>query len=172
MQRLRYASQSADAERCAKDILGVVPEVMQYIRRQVRSSRKHPFTVPQIRSLIFANVEEEPSLSKLAEHVGLSLPAASRMVDLLVRRGLLKRESGSGDRRRVSLATTARGRSEFQRARGAAAKAMSVQLAGLTPTQRSVLSEAMRLLSGVFTPRPWSTKARKNGASVHAADEE
>src|SRR5438876_76025 len=107
MQQLRYAiSDGASPVRCAADILTGVPLIMRFIREEMRVRRRGQLSVPQFRALLFATLQEEPSVSGLAEHLGLSLPTASRLVDLLVRRGLMERKLVAKDRRRIRLSLT------------------------------------------------------------------
>ncbi|HEY3241717.1 MAG TPA: MarR family transcriptional regulator, partial [Phycisphaerae bacterium] len=111
MQPLRVANVSRiGPERCARELLAAVPAIMRFIRQEMRGHRQRPLTVPQFRSLVFLNMHEDASLSAVAEHVGLSLPAASRLVELLVKRGFIERRARSNDRRSVALTLTGRGR--------------------------------------------------------------
>ena len=55
------------------------------------------------------NRNQGASLSEVAEHVGLTLPSVSKMVDGLVTRGLLTRATDPGDRRRLTLSLTPAG---------------------------------------------------------------
>lgn len=146
---------------CAADVLSGVPAVMRYIRQEMRAQRRSRLSVPQFRALIFATVHKNSSLSDMADHLGLSLPAASRMADLLVRRGLLERRPGTGDRRRVSLSATRRGKADFQRARHATQSALAKKLAGITAAERSAIAAAMRVLGRVFAPAPLLPLRRK-----------
>jgi MarR family transcriptional regulator for hemolysin len=123
---------------------------MRFIRSQMRSHRKHSLSVPQFRALVFASVNRDPSLSAMAEHIGISLPTASRMVDLLVRRGLMERRSAAADRRRVSLSLTARGQAVFRSARRATQAALALRFRSMTPDERSQICAALQTLSRVF----------------------
>jgi MarR family transcriptional regulator for hemolysin len=124
---------------------------MRYIRHEMRTHRHARLSVPQFRALVFVSGNGDASLSALAEHLGLSLPTASRMVDLLVRRGLLERHVDAADRRRVALALTARGRATYQWARRATQTALAGQFAALSAAQRGLISQAMRLLNRMFS---------------------
>lgn len=123
---------------------------MRFIRTHMRQHRKAGLTVPQFRALIFLSVHQDASLSAMAEHLGLSLPAASRLVQLLVRRGLLEREVDPDDRRRVSLSLTRRGTKAFRAALAATELALAHTLEGLNARQNGQVSAAMRLLRDVF----------------------
>ncbi len=123
---------------------------MRFMRRQMRRHRHAELTVPQFRSLIFLSNHADASLSALAEHIGLSLPAASRMVQLLVDRGLMDRRAHAGDRRRVSLSLTRQGRDAYRTALAATEAAMARTLKTLTSRQLDQVGSAMGMLHDVF----------------------
>ena len=116
----------------------------------MRRNRQPELTVPQFRVLVILSRNEDMSLSALAEHLGLSLPAVSRMVDLLVKRRLMDRQIHSKDRRRVSLTLTRRGRAAFQKALAATEVALGERLRTLSPRELGQVSTALRVLSRVF----------------------
>lgn len=151
MQPLRRVKQkSVSAEACAGDVLGAVPGLMRFIRGEMRSHRAPGLTESQFRCLIFVSVNEDPSLSDLAEFLGLSLPAASRMVQLLVRRGLLERRARTDDRRRVRLSFTRKGRQTFQTVLAATQVGMGGVLSRLSARELAQVSGAMRTLDRLF----------------------
>lgn len=153
MQSLREATAGhVSPERCAREVLVGVPAVMRFIRCQMRRNRQADLTVPQFRALVFLSHSEDASLSAMAEHLGLSLPAASRMMDVLVRRGLVRRRDQPRDRRRVSLSLTPRGRSAFEAAFAATHAAMSRSLKSIPREELALIHAAMRTLSRTFAP--------------------
>lgn len=135
----------ATPDKCASAVLATVLVVMNVIRTEIRNRRSPELTVPQFRSLVFVNKFPGAALSDLAEHVGISAPAMSKMVDGLVRRELVSREISQSDRRRISLAITPVGRAMLARAR---------QLASLPPAGRADLLEALGGLRALFTAQP------------------
>jgi DNA-binding MarR family transcriptional regulator len=151
MQSLRSATDRGTAsQRCAEELLACVPTVMRFIRHEMRSHRHVRLSVPQFRTIIFASLREDSSLSALAEHLGLSLPAASRMVDQLVRGGLLLRRQAAQDRRRVLLSPTPRGETVYQRAHDATRKALARRFDSISADDRLAVSRAIRILGRVF----------------------
>ncbi len=124
---------------------------MRFIRSKMRQHREAGLSVPQFRALIFLSTHEDSSLSAMAEHLGLSLPAASRLVQLLVQRGLMERRPDAGDRRRVSLSLTRRGSRAFRAAHAATQAALARSLRALSAQQSGQISVAMRLLSELFS---------------------
>ena len=142
---------TASSHDCAHEILEAVPLVMRAIRAEMRSHRGAGLSVAQFRVLAFLNRNEGPSLTDLAEHLGLGLPSASTLVDGLVERRLIHRRVDPSDRRCLVLALTAEGVSIFTGARSAAQESLARALSRLTPTRRAGLAQAMRDLTALFT---------------------
>ena len=146
---------------CARELLAGVPAIMRFIRHQMRRNRQVELTVPQFRALVFLTHAEDASLSAMAEHLGLSLPAASRMVELLVKRGLMERRAQPNDRRRVSLSLTRRGRETFQTAFAATQVALSRSFGSLSRRELTQIVAAMQILNRVFTPENCQAESSK-----------
>ena len=136
--------------------------IMRFIRSQMRHHRIAGLSITQFRVLLFISRCSGTSLSAAAEHVGLSLPALSRMADNLVARGLLVRQPRQDDRRGVSLSVTPRG----ERVLRATFKATQTELSGKVGTlngeQRAMIVRAMQALRPVFagplSPKPSSAR--------------
>ncbi len=135
-------------------VLSVVPEVMQGIRGEARRGRAPGLPVPQFRALVFLYHHEGSSLSQAAEHVGLSRPSMSKMIDGLVRKGYVGRRAHPGDRRRVSLDLTPAGRSVLAAALKAARNRLAGMLQPLRSCDRAIIVEALKTLREVFHRRP------------------
>jgi DNA-binding MarR family transcriptional regulator len=99
----------------------------------------------QVKTLGVLREAETPlSVKALSDRLGLSLPAVSRGVESLVRRGDVKREEDPVDRRCKSVSLTARGRRTFDQL--AALKIAGVRrfVESLDPGDRDALAEALR----------------------------
>ena len=142
---------TSSSEVCALRVLDTVPVVMRFIRAEMRSKRARGVSVPQFRSMAFLRTNEGASLSQVAEHVGLSMPAMSRLIDGLVRRGLLARDSSESDRRKVTLRLTARGQDMIRAARKWTEQRLAAVLGNLPKDHRSEIAAAMAVLKGAFT---------------------
>ena len=133
-------------------LMDTVMLVMRAIRKQIRSACSVDLSMPQFRALAFLNRRTGASLSDVAEHVGLALPSASKLIDGLVARGLVSREIDPADRRRVILALTEAGQSELGMAREVTERHLAERLAGLTTSERVTVERAMQLLRVLFAP--------------------
>jgi DNA-binding MarR family transcriptional regulator len=96
------------------------------------------------------HLEDQPrelSLKEAAEVVHVSMPAASRMVDDLVRRGFAQRREDEDDRRMKRVALTDGGRTAIRRLNAARLSGLEQFATGLTATERASLAQALdRLL--------------------------
>ena len=152
MQLLSGATKpQASEEVCGRELLDTVPLVMRVIRNHMRRHRSG-LTVPQFRTLCFVSTTDGSSLSAVAEFIGLSLPAMSRLVDGLVEQRLMDRRPCDDDRRHVRLSVTASGQAALREARELAQAALAQAVAHLTPGQQAALVDTMRLLRDVFAP--------------------
>ncbi len=141
---------SATAEQVACEVLEVVPLIMRAIREQMRGHRAAEVSVPQFRALGFLERHEGASLTDVADHIGLTLPSMSKLMDGLVERKLAKREFDTLDRRRVTLGLTPRGRAVLQAARDSTHAYLAEVLVHLSPSERSTVVEAMQVLRPLF----------------------
>jgi DNA-binding MarR family transcriptional regulator len=135
---------------CAQHVLDVVPPVVRAIRELMRNHRLRGLSVPQFRAMALLTFNPEASLSDVADYVGSSLPAASRMIEALVNKKLVARHECSRDRRCVSLSLTPRGAEGFRESRRATQKQLADRLEKLGATQRKIVIEGMRQLADVF----------------------
>ncbi len=112
----------------------------------MREVSDHDLTLSQLKTLSLLS-ELPPasplSLKEVAERLGISLPAASRAVDPLVRRGLVVRREDEEDRRIKRVSTTAEGDALTQRLMAARVAALEVLVSGFSVTERRKLGDAL-----------------------------
>ncbi|MEV8637693.1 MarR family transcriptional regulator [Streptosporangium sp. NPDC051023] len=103
-------------------------------------------SVIQLATLYVLDRPDPPALGELAERVGRSVSATSRLVDALVRRGLADRREDPEDRRlrRITLTESGTGfLRSFERAR---ADAQLQVMTYLTAEERALVAQAFTLL--------------------------
>lgn len=130
-------------------MLDAAPPMMWHIRRSMRQHRKG-LSMPQFRAMVMIANEPEKSLSCVAEHLALSLPTTSRIIQGLVNKGFLKRHDSTDDRRKMVLGITAKGQAVLNVAWSAAQKSMAAELERYSPKDRATISQAMRMVKGIF----------------------
>jgi len=140
------------ADECARELIEVIPEVMQVIRTELRRQRGPDLSVLQIRVLAFLNRNPGAPLSAVAEQVGLTLPSMSTQVTGLVERALVHRAVASGDRRYITLTLTPQGQALLQAALREAQVSVAQMVARLSVAERATVIEALQLLRSIFSP--------------------
>jgi DNA-binding MarR family transcriptional regulator len=161
MKLFESESDSPMVETCAAAVMDTVPLVMRIIRAEMRSHRTPDLSVPQFRALLYVNRHAGASLSDVAEHLGLTLPSVSKLVDKLVARRLITRESAPEDRRRMILTLTPDGQAALQAAAQATQTRLANLLSTLSPDELTTIVEAMTMLHRVFLPDPASQPSER-----------
>ena len=139
-------------DRVATQLIETVPLVMQFMRRQTRRASKPQLSIPQLRTLYFVSIHDRPSLSCAADFIGLSLPAMSRLIDVLVRKGLVSRAACENDRRHVRLAITADGRAALDVAWKGTHARLKEEIEAMTVEERAAVACAMEHSSSSLRP--------------------
>jgi DNA-binding MarR family transcriptional regulator len=135
---------------CAQELMDTAPQIMQSIRVEMRRGRGSDISIPQFRTLRFIQCNPVSSLSTLAEYLGLTLPSASKLVDGLVKQGLITRQESTTDRRRITLALTQTGASIVNSARASAQANLAKNLDRLSDNELETVCQAMKLLRPIF----------------------
>jgi len=117
----------------------------------MRAAAKGALTIPQFRTLNRTGKGVQ-SNQELAEGMGVSIAAMSRMVDGLVKRGYLSRAPSETDRRSVVIRPTDLGRATLARIRKAAEKALVKRLDVLTEAEQAEVLRAFDLLERLAQP--------------------
>ena len=142
----------------ARQVMETVPLVMRTIRGQLRSHRRADITVAQLRAMGYIDRNAGASLSDLANHIGLSMPSMSKLIDGLVSRKLVTRASDTLDRRRICLSLTPLGREELKAAHRFTERYLADRLSGLGEADLQTVTHAMEVLKVLFARDEWASK--------------
>ena len=137
-------------EVCARELMDTVPQIIQAIRVEMRLGRGANISIPQFRTLRFIQRHIDSSLSDIADHLGLTLPSASKLVDGLVKQKLVNRQESATDRRRLTLGLTQSGESIVNIARANAHASLANKLSVLSDDELDTVMHAMELLRPLF----------------------
>jgi len=146
------------SELCAAEVIEIVPLVMRFIRAQMRHQGAPLLSVPQLRSLIFLNLTPGASLSEVAEHLGVTKPTASAIVEKLVQRGLVERQDHPQERRRHVLTVSETGLQQLNTVREATRQSIASMLSSLTSDDLLKVTEGIMLLATAFKDSQLSLK--------------
>jgi DNA-binding MarR family transcriptional regulator len=92
-------------------------------------------------------------LGALAARSCMDAPTASRVVEALVRRGLVAAEVDAADRRRTTLTLTAEGVATADEARGIAERVRASVVEGFTAAEEAQLRALLQRVIGNFAAR-------------------
>ena len=134
----------ASAAELRRDILQSFELLMQHVARwrQVDLADVE-VTMPQARCLMYVAISPSISISALAAHLRIGLPAASGLVERLVEAGHLERNPDTHDRRQQLLTLTEQGRALVDRFHELPAEKLGELIANLS------LEELRGLRAGV-----------------------
>lgn len=135
---------------CARELLEVMPLVMQHLRQTMREQVPQDLRVPELRTLAFLRHNTGSNLTDLAEYIGISLPSMSKLVDNLTYRGFVSRQPDAVDRRRIRLSLTDSGATELAAARKAAKAAFVGKLTQLDRGDIDAVTRSLHLLRRLF----------------------
>jgi long-chain acyl-CoA synthetase len=131
---------SSSALQTARTIATLVPRLNRVFRGQVRPTAG--LSMPQFISL--RALRHGPlSAGELAQRFGVSRPTITRMVDGLVKKGLVERHAGAEDRRIALTSLTVQGRAMLEATEDTATRSMADLLATLPPERLSRLEGAL-----------------------------
>ena len=101
----------------------------------------------QVGALMQLYCEEACGVSDIGEHLGISVPAASQLIDRLVQQGFLERIEYPADRRYKQVSLTSKGRQLVESGIEYRQKWMEQLTQALTPEEQEVISGALSLLN-------------------------
>lgn len=119
----------------------------------IRALDDHDLSVAQMATLMLLDAEGSSTVGDLANDLGRSLSATSRLLDQLVRRDLVTRQEDPRDRRVKRVALAERGKDLIGRVQRRRAEAQLSVMAALSEAERADVMRAMALLAEAATRR-------------------
>ena len=101
----------------------------------------------QFATLFLLAGEAELTIKRVAELLGRSVSATSRMLDQLVMRGLISRTEDTRDRRTKRVSLSENGQAFIQTLEQKRAEAQITVMAYLSPEECAIVEQAMQLLA-------------------------
>ena len=117
-------------------------------------------TLTQYRSLVVIASRGPQGVASLAEAVAVTAPTASRLVDRLVRKGLVRRRADRHDRRQVRIALTEAGRALVDQVSERRRREIAALLGSIPPDVLQPMATGLRHLAaaaGEIPEQDWST---------------
>jgi DNA-binding MarR family transcriptional regulator len=147
---LEQSSTEITPERCAVEVVEILPLVVGFIRSEMRNQGEHSLSISQFRSLMFLYRYPGSSLSKLADYLGVTRPTASAICERLVQQSFIDRKEHPQERRSVVLRLTKTGRARLDEIRSNTYTKISPMFNELSEDQMRKILEGLALLSQVF----------------------
>lgn len=143
--------------RLIDDFLGSVQifasTMQELLETQLRDVTGTALVFSQLKLLTLVASTEGHSISDLAGFLGVSTAAASKAVDRLVRRGLLRRRETPSDRRSVTLSLTTEGQAVLQAYQQRSQQVLAEVFEGYAPDLEATARVLDRLSLGVVGDR-------------------
>jgi DNA-binding MarR family transcriptional regulator len=140
------------SEVTARVVIEASALVMRRFRSEIKRGQATSLSFTQMRALSYLQDSRGVSLSEVSEFLGLQAPTTSKTIDEMVQEGLVRRETASGDRRRVTLYVTKAGESALERAIEPARRRVAELFGPLDETDRETIRRAMELLLPLVKP--------------------
>lgn len=148
---------NSSAQECVREVLDVVPLVMRSLRAEFRSHRGKEINIPQYRTLMYLRRSPGASLSNVAEYLGITSPSTSKLINDLVERDLIDRQTSPVDRRKITLILTPKGLDLAQTSLRQTQAAYVERFAILPGETLALITQAMRDLRVLFNSQDQST---------------
>jgi DNA-binding MarR family transcriptional regulator len=148
--RLTKAGADAEVARLAEKFIETVPQAMRELRVEFRSQRGSELSVPQFR--VMARLHQCSQTNKeLADFIGISVAAMSRMVDGMIADGLVEKTVGHKDRREVRIKLSAAGQKLYGQIRARTRVGLAKRLESLSRAEVRALGAGLSVLERAFS---------------------
>jgi DNA-binding MarR family transcriptional regulator len=127
--------------------------VREFVFNILRTFGDFDFSLPQMATLLLLDEEGEFTIKQVAEILGRSVSATSRLLDQLVERGLVSRREDERDRRAKRVAITESGRTFIATLERSRADTQLAVMEYLSAEERADIMRAMALLAEASTRR-------------------
>lgn len=124
----------------AENVTGLLLSVMDAIRGDVQAKLPESCSFMHIKALDFIAKSKAPSMSDIAEHLKITSPGATMVVDKLVENHELDRRADALDRRVVRLEMTRKGKVSLEAGMKAINKSLGSRLDSLNKQEQKELA--------------------------------
>jgi DNA-binding MarR family transcriptional regulator len=150
-------------EQIIEKIADTLPEIMRRIVES-RPLRRGEFdiTLAQMRTMRMIGSGEACTMGELAGRLGISLSAATGLVDRLVQQGMIERKPDPQDRRIVRVETSKSGRRAHAAMHKEKQRLMAAALAGVSRPELERIADSLTLLSAHLEASSPEKKEKKS----------
>lgn len=135
------------------------------LRGIFRKERNRPLaagklTLPQCLALDIVDTHQSLRMKDIAQELGVSLPAATGIIDRLVRMRMVKRLYNEADRRTISIALTVKGKNVLHKIRSLRRKTFEEIFSKLTDLERLSYLAVLRKVLTIINQERKDDKAK------------
>ncbi|MGZ3771712.1 MAG: MarR family winged helix-turn-helix transcriptional regulator [Bdellovibrio sp.] len=142
-------SHNDSCQQLADKILDVIPKTMRDLRTKTYSHSGLKLPLPQFR--VLGNVWNESKTNKqLAEEIGLSISAMSRVISNLESNGLIEKLENKEDKRYANISITKTGKRYFNKIRLHTSKLISERINQLSDKEKMELYKGLSIIEELF----------------------
>jgi DNA-binding MarR family transcriptional regulator len=124
-------------------------------------------TFPQMKVMAFLYYHDRSTVGEVAAGVGVSMPAASELLDRLVEDGWIERAANPADRRQVLICLTPRARAFGNRLHVARREQIRSAMSRLDPAEHGALLRSIQALAEAFRPVPAARASHPAASAAH-----
>ena len=135
-------AKKAISAKIARLFFEAIPPYVHRMRADVKQAAPETLSFSHFRVLSCVN-RDVRTVSLIADQLGVSQPAMTKMVNGLVERGLIKKRPDQIDKRQILLFLTASGESLYQKVISKAESSLAHSLKNISPSNLKVLEEAL-----------------------------
>ena len=137
----------------SQEVIKIMPYLIRGLLRGMRQKGAFSFiTIPQFVSLDLIETKGSLKMKELAKELNITLPAATKIVNRLVKLGLVKREFDSLDRRVVKVALTQKGKKILEETKKERKKVIEKVFEKLSLKEREIYLHILRKIKNIFYP--------------------
>lgn len=141
---------NASIEEVSRNLHSAALHLLRYVRTQDSALGVGPAQLSALSVIVFGG---PLSLNELAKAEQVRPPTMSRVVDALVKAGLVKRELNRSDRRSVTITATPKGISLMHEGRSLREKQLVNLLKPLAQSELEQLQRASEIIARTLTPQ-------------------
>ena len=131
----------------------------------MRFNQTNNLSISMVNMLFHAARQQRVTINELARHLGVSMPAASQMVNRMVEQGWVRREESPLDRRERIISLTENGSDLVARAKKARHAWIAELMAGFSESEKQQVLPGLELMNqkiALFNAEEEQSKTMKN----------
>lgn len=139
-----------NVRKCAMGLMDAITLVMRVTGGEISKNAASVLSIQQFRALISMKMISNPSLTEVAEHMGVTISMASKIIDAMVERGYIIRDTDTVDRRKLVLSITKEGENALEVVHMTALNCYIEKLQTLTKAECEIVNIAADLIRSKF----------------------